>query len=319
MPLNGGPLTLPDDRKETALNGTRTAVKACQPFAVALKGAKKSAEVFPDRRLLAEPPRQALPPARRPASRWSPTSGGGRRPDAHQHEAGAEVTTTRLAVLPGGHTPWHYDPGAHVVAVTAENVTVYETDCSERGTFTRGRASSTPGQRSPATSTPSTTRDRTTPRCVAADDIVDRRHPARFPGALEGPLRRGPHVCRSRPARSERDRPARRRPGRLPRGMGGPEQPGRLLEPREEPASVAARPSRHSAVATRSPCRCQPSAEQLFSRAGVVFRSGQFVSQLPRRPGSFRPADGVDVVDGRRRSLHRSLLSDPWTHAVSHT
>src|SRR5688572_3092275 len=41
---------------------------------------------------------------------------------------GAEVTTTRLAVLPGGHTPWHYHPGAHVVAVTAGTVTVYETD-----------------------------------------------------------------------------------------------------------------------------------------------------------------------------------------------
>lgn len=51
---------------------------------------------------------------------------------------GAEVTTTRLAVPPGGHTPWHYHPGAHVVAVTAGTVTVYETDCTPRGVFTVG-------------------------------------------------------------------------------------------------------------------------------------------------------------------------------------
>lgn len=51
---------------------------------------------------------------------------------------GTEVTTTRLAVLPGGHTPWHYHPGPHVVAVTAGSVTVYETDCTVRGTFIAG-------------------------------------------------------------------------------------------------------------------------------------------------------------------------------------
>lgn len=62
---------------------------------------------------------------------------------------GTEVTTTRLAVLPGGHTPWHYHPGPHVVAVTAGSVTVYETDCSVRGTFDKGDGFFDPGTAKP--------------------------------------------------------------------------------------------------------------------------------------------------------------------------
>lgn len=62
---------------------------------------------------------------------------------------GAEITTTRLAVLPGGHTPWHYHPGAHVVAVTAGTVTVYETDCTPRGEFTTGDSFFDPGSAKP--------------------------------------------------------------------------------------------------------------------------------------------------------------------------
>ena len=62
---------------------------------------------------------------------------------------GTEVTTTRLAVLPGGHTPWHYHPGPHVVAVTAGDVTVYETDCSVRGMFTAGEGFFDPGTAKP--------------------------------------------------------------------------------------------------------------------------------------------------------------------------
>jgi hypothetical protein len=62
---------------------------------------------------------------------------------------GAEVTTTRLAVAPGGHTPWHYHPGPHVVAVTAGSVTVYETDCSVRGMFTAGEGFFDPGTAKP--------------------------------------------------------------------------------------------------------------------------------------------------------------------------
>ena len=62
---------------------------------------------------------------------------------------GTEVTTTRLAVLPGGHTPWHYHPGPHVVAVTAGTVTVYETDCSKRGIFVEGEGFFDPGTAKP--------------------------------------------------------------------------------------------------------------------------------------------------------------------------
>ena len=62
---------------------------------------------------------------------------------------GAEITTTRLAVLPGGHTPWHYHPGAHVVAVTAGTVTVFETDCTPRGVFTKGDSFFDPGSVKP--------------------------------------------------------------------------------------------------------------------------------------------------------------------------
>jgi len=58
---------------------------------------------------------------------------------------GTEVTTTHLTVLPGGHTPWHYHPGPHVVAVTAGEVTVFETDCAERGTFAAGAGFFDPG------------------------------------------------------------------------------------------------------------------------------------------------------------------------------
>ena len=60
-----------------------------------------------------------------------------------------EVTTTRLTVGPGGHTPWHHHPGPHVVAVTAGTVTVYETDCTERGIFEAGEGFFDPGSAKP--------------------------------------------------------------------------------------------------------------------------------------------------------------------------
>ena len=62
---------------------------------------------------------------------------------------GTEVTTTRLTVQPGGHTAWHYHPGPHVVAVIAGTVTVFETDCTERGTFTAGQGFFDPGSSRP--------------------------------------------------------------------------------------------------------------------------------------------------------------------------
>ena len=60
-----------------------------------------------------------------------------------------QVTTTELTVLPGGHTAWHYHPGPHIVAVTAGTVTVFETDCTVRGTFTAGQGFFDPGSAKP--------------------------------------------------------------------------------------------------------------------------------------------------------------------------
>lgn len=62
---------------------------------------------------------------------------------------GAQVTTTRLIVQPGGHTAWHYHPGPHVVAVTAGKVTVFETDCTPRGSFAAGDGFYDPGTAKP--------------------------------------------------------------------------------------------------------------------------------------------------------------------------
>lgn len=58
---------------------------------------------------------------------------------------GTEVTTTHISVAAGGHTAWHYHPGPHVVAVKAGPVTVYETDCTVRGTFETGHGFFDPG------------------------------------------------------------------------------------------------------------------------------------------------------------------------------
>ena len=63
--------------------------------------------------------------------------------------SGTQVTTTHLSVAPGGHTAWHYHPGPHVVAVTAGTVTIYETDCTERGIFSAGGGFFDPGSTKP--------------------------------------------------------------------------------------------------------------------------------------------------------------------------
>ncbi len=62
---------------------------------------------------------------------------------------GTQVTTTRLSVAPGGHTAWHYHPGPHVVAITAGTVTVYETNCIPRGSFSAGGGFFDPGSTKP--------------------------------------------------------------------------------------------------------------------------------------------------------------------------
>ncbi len=45
---------------------------------------------------------------------------------------GSRVTVASIRVDPGGHTPWHYHPGPHIVSVKTGTVRVYETDCSYR-------------------------------------------------------------------------------------------------------------------------------------------------------------------------------------------
>ena len=45
-------------------------------------------------------------------------------------KAGAQVIVAHITVEPGGHTPWHYHPGPHIVSVRSGTVEVYETDCS---------------------------------------------------------------------------------------------------------------------------------------------------------------------------------------------
>ncbi len=42
---------------------------------------------------------------------------------------GARVIVAHITVEPGGHTPWHYHPGPHIVSVRSGTVEVYETDC----------------------------------------------------------------------------------------------------------------------------------------------------------------------------------------------
>ncbi len=56
----------------------------------------------------------------------------------------ARVIVAHIAVDPGGHTPWHYHPGPHIVSVKTGTVEVYETDCSVR-TYEAGTGFFDPG------------------------------------------------------------------------------------------------------------------------------------------------------------------------------
>ncbi len=101
---------------------------------------------------------------------------------------GTEVTTTRLTVGPGGHTPWHYHPGPHVVAVTAGTVTVYETTCVPRGTFVAGEGFFDRGS-----SKPRHIHTLYNPGSAAAEVVItDFREPGR---ALTVPADRQPRDC----------------------------------------------------------------------------------------------------------------------------
>lgn len=47
-----------------------------------------------------------------------------------KEKPGSQVIVAHITVEPGGHTPWHYHPGPHIVSVKTGTVQVYETDCS---------------------------------------------------------------------------------------------------------------------------------------------------------------------------------------------
>lgn len=47
-----------------------------------------------------------------------------------KEKRGSHVIVAHITVEPGGHTPWHYHPGPHIVSVKTGTVEVYETDCS---------------------------------------------------------------------------------------------------------------------------------------------------------------------------------------------
>lgn len=48
-------------------------------------------------------------------------------------KAGGRVIVAHITVEPGGHSPWHYHPGPHIVSVRTGEVEVYETDCTFTG------------------------------------------------------------------------------------------------------------------------------------------------------------------------------------------
>lgn len=47
-----------------------------------------------------------------------------------KEKGASKVTVASIRVEPGGHTPWHYHPGPHIVSVKTGTVRVYEIDCS---------------------------------------------------------------------------------------------------------------------------------------------------------------------------------------------
>lgn len=47
-----------------------------------------------------------------------------------KQNSGAQVIISHITVQPGGHAPWHYHPGPHIVTVKTGTVTILETDCS---------------------------------------------------------------------------------------------------------------------------------------------------------------------------------------------
>lgn len=62
-----------------------------------------------------------------------------------KEKKGAHVMVAHITVAPGGHTPWHYHPGPHIVSVRSGTVEVFETDCSST-TYAAGTGFFDPGE-----------------------------------------------------------------------------------------------------------------------------------------------------------------------------
>lgn len=56
----------------------------------------------------------------------------------------AEVVTSHSTIAPGGHVPWHYHPGPHMVTVKQGTLKLWETDCTST-TYTAGQSFYDPG------------------------------------------------------------------------------------------------------------------------------------------------------------------------------
>lgn len=61
-----------------------------------------------------------------------------------KEKKGAQVIVAHITVQPGGHTPWHYHPGPHIVSVKSGTVEVFEADCSST-TYPAGTGFFDPG------------------------------------------------------------------------------------------------------------------------------------------------------------------------------
>ena len=58
---------------------------------------------------------------------------------------GSQVITATITVPPGGHTPWHYHPGPHLVSVKSGEVEIWETHCGTPTPYPKGLGFFDPG------------------------------------------------------------------------------------------------------------------------------------------------------------------------------
>lgn len=58
---------------------------------------------------------------------------------------GSQVIIATITVPPGGHTPWHYHPGPHLVSVKTGTVEIYETHCGPPTPYPAGTGFFDPG------------------------------------------------------------------------------------------------------------------------------------------------------------------------------